>query len=178
MSFGGIWQIDIQKQLGTEYWTNVYFSDAGTLPAAKTVGDNLVANEKLIHANIVNFIQMRIRPYPSGGQQGTVYQLSGVGSVSTADYLPLFNVARVTLTVASGRPSRKYYRLPVGEADQANGTFIPAKVSSLNTSLASFITTANLTDESGNVFTAATVVPTVGMRQLRRGSKRRATPVI
>lgn len=178
MSFGGIWQIDIQKNLGTEWWTNVYFSNASSLAAAKTVGDNLVSLEKLIHGNVVSFTQMRVRPYPSGGQQGTVFQLTGVGAVGVGDYLPLFNVARVTLTVAAGRPSRKYYRLPVGEADQAGGVWTTPKLTSLNTSLAGLVTTSNVTDESGNVFISATVVPNVGMRQLRRGSKRKVTPVI
>lgn len=173
-----IWQIDIEKSLGGERWTNVYFSNAASLAAAANVGTTIVNSEKLLHMNVVNFSQMRVRPYPALGAQGTVYQLGGTGSVTAFDYLPLFAVGRVTLTVAAGRPSRKYYRMPIREDEQANGIFIASKVTSVNTTLGQMIQIAGLTDESGNAFVSATLVPEVGMRQLRRGSKRRATNVL
>lgn len=173
-----IYQIDIEKGNETERWTNVYHVQTSSFINAHTSGDLIVAQEKRLHTQHIQFLQMRIRPYPSAGQQGTVYQLSGVGDRSAGEFIPLFNVGRVTFTVEQGRPSRKYYRLPVGEGEQQYGTFLTSFVTTINAILVDFLNIAGLCDESGNEFLAVTLVPTVGMRQLRRGSKRRASPVL
>lgn len=178
MSFGGLWQIDIQKSNETEFWTNVYHCDRASFSEAKDTALAIVAAEKTIHTQHVQFVSMRIRAYPSGGQQGTVFQLDGTGAVGASEFLPLFNVARVTFSVEQGRPSRKYYRLPVGEGEQQYGVWTPSKITFLNNLLTAMLNIPGLCDESGNEFVGISLVPQVGMRQLRRGSKRRAAPVI
>lgn len=174
------WQIDIQKKLGTEYWTNVYHVARSNQAAAAAAADFWVGIERSIHSEDVQFVSYRVAPFP-GPSEGTIYPIGLFGSRPTADSLPLFNVLRVDFPAPTGRPSRKYYRLPVREGDQANGSFTSAAMTDfINQFVATFEDpdSAGLIDVDGQLLTSATPMITVGMRQLRRGSKRRLQPVI
>ena len=174
------WQIDIEKNLGTEYWTNVYYVDAASQVDAANQAVKIVDVETQLHQQKVNFTKYRVRPYPAGGASGTVYALGVAGQRANYNSLPLFNTCNVLLSVATGRPSRKYYRLPFQETDQVDGQLIPAVRTLFNNVWAELVTDPdiNLTDESGQVVNQARIDPNVGMRQLRRGSRRRLNPVI
>jgi hypothetical protein len=128
---------------------------------------------------IVSFTKIRIRPAGVVGVQGTT-EASGVsGTLETQVYLPLFNVMRVDLSPAMGRPSRKFYRIPVPESAQDNGQFVAGWTSGINGNFIPQLLAVNgLCDESGNDIVTIGMSPTVGMRQLRRGSRRRTQPVL
>jgi hypothetical protein len=173
-----VMQVDIQKRLGTEYWTNVYYVTNASYEGAIAAGLDIVEVERNLHQQQVAFVNMRVRPYPAGGAEGAVYELSTFGLITNEQYLPLFNTLNVKMTVVPGRPSRKYYRCPIAESWQASGVLDTGQVAAFNTILEDLLAVATLCDESGNPFTAIRCYPLVGMRQLRRGSKRRAVPVI
>jgi hypothetical protein len=174
-----LWQIDVQKSYGTEYWTNVYHVDRADLAAARDSGDDIVAAERAVHTGDIAFVSMRISPFPIGTGEGTVFPLSLAGQAAAATFLPLFNVARYDMAVGVGRPSRKYLKLPVAEADQENGAWTgPARVR-LNVEYSQrIVLVPGLCDVDGQPILTCALNPNVGMRQLRRGSKRKLLPVI
>jgi hypothetical protein len=175
----GTYQIDIEKQLGTERWTNVYYVTAASANAATTLGGFIVTAEKQLHMTQVSFVQMRVRPMPVGSGEGTTSPLTGTGVRIGSDFLPLFNVIRVDFRVDSGRPSRKYYRAPVDDGDTTQGVLNTASrdffQAQVNTMLANV---PELVDVDGQPWISGTVHNFVGMRQLRRGSKRKATGIL
>lgn len=179
-----VYQIDIEKSLQptagvTNYWTNVYYTNAASEAAAITTGQSVVTLEKQIHANNVTFTKMRTRLVSDLAQTGTVTVLTGTGARTASEYLPLFNVVRIDFGVASGRPNRKYLRLPVLEGDTTSALLTSAmKTLVANSYSTPLINTNAITDKSGQPILTAAIADAVGMRQMRRGSKRKVTPVI
>jgi hypothetical protein len=174
-----VWQVDIQKQLGSEYWTNVYHVDVAGQAQAAAVAEQIAAIEQDIHLTIVTFVNYRVRPYPSGGAPGTVYPLGYNGQNPSGSYLPLWNTLNVVFQAATGRPSRKYLRIPIVEEAQSDGVLNPTYLASFQDNYAEPLQLIpELVDVDGQGFGAIRVLSAIGMRQLRRGSRRRVTPVI
>lgn len=175
-----VWQVDVQKRLGTEYWTNVYHVNKGSQADAQAWAGYIIILERQFHLTTVEFVSYRVAPYP-GPSEGTITPVNLFGQAAAGDALPLFNVLRVDFPVATGRPSRKYYRLPLREGDQANGLLLPASRDGYQQTFDDVIFDPNYTgwcDVDGQPILAARVNTAVGMRQLRRGSKRKLEPVI
>jgi hypothetical protein len=174
------WQIDVQKQLGTEYWTNVYHCAAANQTAAKAVAAEIVILERQMHRQVVTFTSYRVAPYP-GPSEGTIIPIGQPGLLTGTLHLPLFNVLRVDFPAPTGRPSRKYYRLPIGEDDQTDGFINEATRLTFQSYVDTFFAepeSDSLIDVDGQPLTSGVVMRAVGMRQLRRGSRRRLLPVI
>lgn len=178
MSSPQTWQVVIQKQLGSEYFVNDYHVQATSPTDAKIKGLQIVEIEKDVHRNIVAFVNMRVRLAPSTGQ-GTIYPLSGAGDDPIGAYLSLFNVIRVDLAPEFGRVGRKYLRLPIPVAGVNNGNLTPEYRLSLQTGYTvPLLNLGFVCKPNGQVFLSGAVQTAVGMRQLRRGSKRRLQPII
>jgi hypothetical protein len=174
-----VWQVDIQKQLGTEYWTNVYHVNVPSQAAAVTEAQTIIYAERQLSMDNVTFVNYRVRPFPAGGTPGTVYPIGQAGLSASADYLPLWNTVNVIFTVGQGRPSRKYLKLPIPEVAQSNGIISSTYLASWGTAYSAALEgMANLCDSQGNPFLDVGILVNVGMRQLRRGSKRKLLPVI
>lgn len=180
-----IYQIDIEKSLtpagaNTVYWTNVYHVNQSDMSGATTVGQSIVALEKAIHATNVSFTKMRVANASPIGGPGSIIPLTGAGARSVAaGFLPLFNVFRVDFNVGGGRPSRKYLRGPVITGDNTSGNVVAGTITLLNNNyIAPLIATNALCDPQGQMFVSGAVYPSIGMRQLRRGSKRKTTSVL
>lgn len=92
--------------------------------------------------------------------------------------MPLFAVLRVDLTVVGSRPSRKYLRgvLAENNTDGPYNLVASAVTSFTNLYAAPLAGVAGLVDVDGEEITGAVVYPKVGMRQLRRGSKKKVIP--
>ena len=179
-----LFQLDIEKQLGNEFWTNVYYLNAPTgLPEAVTNAQSVITVERNIHKTIVTFTRARVRTAVEGDELYTIIPLGLAGLATlSGDYIPLFNTVNAILAPGAGRPSRKYYRTPVGEGEQVNGVLASTVVTAINTQLARLLPggdlEAGLNDVDGQQIISSAVVSAVGMHQLRRGSRRRATPVL
>jgi hypothetical protein len=172
----------VEKRLGTEYWTNVYHVQAADQAVAQAAANNIVSIERGLHYEVVEITKYRLSPYP-GPSEGTVYPINVFGLAGPAgDMLPLFNVVRADFPAPVGRPSRKYYRGALTEGDQANGNLVEARAAAVQTALARLgqegDLAAALVDVDGQALADARVSRLVGMRQLRRGSRRRLAPII
>lgn len=179
-----VYQIDIEKSYSpttgtTVYWTNVYYVNAADSAAATTTGNSIVTLEKTLHATTVNFTKMRVRLANLAVTPGTIVPLTGTGGRTANTPLPLFNVLRIDFAVAAGRPNRKYLRLPFGIADNNSGAVASTLVTAAQNNFVTPLINLNaVCDTQGQPILSGTVYPYLAMRQLRRGSKRKTTPVI
>lgn len=179
-----VYQVDIEKSFNpttstTVYWTNVYYVNAADVASATTSGQSIVTLEKTIHGTTVAFTKMRIRLAALQVSPGTIIALSGNGGRTANNPLPLFDVVRVDFSVATGRPNRKYLRLPLGSADNSAGALVAGTVTTVQNSYMTPLINMNVVcDTQGQPILSGSVWPYVAMRQLRRGSKKKTTPVI
>ena len=177
------YQVDIQKVLGGEYWTNVYYLEAISLAAAVIGAQAIVAAEKVFHSVLVSFDRASVRSAIAGDDIYALLVLTGTGAISyDISLLALFNTLNVVLGAETGRPSRKYYRGCLYENQVAFNTVDATTRTTAQDALATLIgnttTDWDLVDVDGQLILSAACAINVGMHQLRRGAKRRATPVI
>lgn len=175
-----LYQIDVEKRFQTEYWTNVYHVNADTLSAASALADQIVAIEQSVHFSDVVFTKARTSTAAPNDTVYTTntYNLAGLVG-STDDRLPLFNVIRVDFNVYGSRPCRKYLRCPVNEGIMGPaGSVSSGWISSMLANYVNPLVTLGIVSPNGSAITSGNVSPLVGMRQLRRGSKRRAQPIL
>lgn len=176
MSGMTLWDVAIKKQRVDEQWVNVYVINAPNVGAAVAVGQEIAILERAVHLVSVSFISVTAEPrtLPPGG--GTVLALTGTGSVAVStEELPLFNVVRVWLRPATGKPSQKYLRLPLRENDTTAMAVHATTAAAIDTSYAQqLLTIPELVDPQGQAFVSAGVAPLIGNRQL--SWKRRARP--
>lgn len=178
-----IYQVDIEKSLtaagtNTVYWTNVYHVQAADIAAAINTGQGIVTAEKAFHLTTTAFTKMRVQATSPLASSGTIVPLTGTGGRAGAAYLPLFNVYRIDFNVGGGRPSRKYIRGPFAQADQSNGAVSGTAFTAANAYVTALLNLSVVCDPQGQVFVSGALFPQVGMRQLRRGSKRKTTAVL
>ena len=175
-----VYKVDIQFKLNTEYWTNVFYASHPSVFAAKLWVDNLVEAMQDSVQNSVIIDKARITPAPFVANTFTDYPIGVNGTGGSTPPAPLFNVVRFVFGKAVGRGVSHYWRGGVTPSNiGADGNFSGA-AQAFNTSKAEAIGALSPPpcDRQGNVYTTFSAAPTVGMRQLRRGSKRRTTPVI
>jgi len=172
----GLYYVDIEKAYQNEFWTNRYVIAASSPSAGAATADSLVAVERTLHYTPILITRYRISddvPLTDNYFIKTV-NLAGQ-SVVAGDLLPLFNVLRCDFNVVSGgRPSRKYFRGCLLEADITFNDLVAGALTNRQNQCNQFITIQNFLDVDGQTFASASVSPKVGMRQLRRGSKRKA----
>lgn len=173
------WSLDIEKVIGTEYWTNRYMLSNPSLESAILTAAAIVDAERAVHAAGVTFTRYRISDVDPTTDNFVIVPLGTAGLRIITTSLPLFNVARVDFPAGTGRPSRKYLRLPIAEEDQDNGTFTSTFVSLINQNYGVVLGDIDeFVDVDGEPLGTGICQPKVGMRQLRRGSKKRNQPVI
>jgi hypothetical protein len=174
-----IYSVDIEKLYQNEYWTNRYLVQVADLAGGQVAGSAIANMERNFHQNTVTFTRYRVSDNTPNTDVYTTVPLNLPGlRGSVGEYMPLFNVVRVDFGVAGGgRPSRKYYRLPLGEGDQAGGILADGTVTAVDNALQPILAQP-VCDPQGQIWVSIAVARQVGMRQLRRGSKRRLRPII
>lgn len=173
------YKVDIQKRVGAEYWTNVYWVNASDLGAAGDAAADIVDAEVAIHGTGVTFDKLRVSTVGSPG----VFISTGLSGTGThtleGTMLPLFNTLNIDFTPEFGRTSKKYLRGCMGEGDiEFDEVSTGILTTQADTYITAILAVAGICDEDGNSFVTGFPKDKVGMRQLRRGSKRRAAPVI
>jgi hypothetical protein len=122
---------------------------------------------------------MRVRQVSELSGPGTVYPIGLNGTFAVVTSLPLFVVVRFDFAVGVGRPSRKYIKMPVPTAWPSGNVFLPAALTQANSLYSTpIIAVEGISASDGQEFISCSANPAVGMRQLRRGSKKRETPVL
>lgn len=175
-------QIDVEKMALGETFTNRYLVDVepGDLAAALLITAIVDAEKQMMYDN-VTFIRARHSTLAEGDDEYTMTILSGSGArgLGSDHLLPLFNVVRIDFQPTAGRPSRKYLRGCIAEGDVDGHLFIAGYEAGHAAGYISSITgQAHIVDPQGDDLVTGKMWPFVAMRQLRRGSKRRATPVL
>jgi hypothetical protein len=134
-----LWNVDIEKLLEGEYWTNRYIVSALTLADAASIADDIVEAEKNIHRTVVLFTKVRTSDQTPNTDVYRVRSINEFGELAivAGERLPLWNVLRVDFSTGSGRPSRKYLRLPIYEGDIVDGQFNSGFMATMGTSYAS-----------------------------------------
>lgn len=149
----------ISGSSGLNYkWSNVYYDEAADANTAADHGLGIWNRERPFHntnvycyevyasdlvPNTVNFVQ---KP-PIAAQQYGQY-------ASTGEWYASFACVRVDLLVAASRASRKFYHLPLVEADVVNGSALAAAtITAITTGMDQIVAIASLRDESGNNIT-------------------------
>lgn len=170
----GIYRIDIEKRLGEERWSNVYYGlPEGGQGFPLALVDAILAAERAVTHGSVTFTRTRVASTDPGDNTYRIVQHGVTGSRSfTGELLPLFCAVRVELATVAGRPSRKYLRGIITEGEinfNALGTQLRTEV---NNNYATPIAAAvGLVDLDGQEIVSAAVVSDVAMRQLRRRSR-------
>lgn len=171
-------RLTIEKMYQGEYWTNVYYL-AGDIGASGSDAADIIAAEQAIHMNTVLFTKARLDDNTEDTDVFATITINEFGArdPSGVQMLPLFNVLRVDFSAGGGRPSRKYLRGCLVETFVNFNTIESAQVTFFDTNYADVVSAvASYVDVDGDPISAGTVYPFVGMRQLRRGSKKKTTP--
>lgn len=172
-----LFNVDVEKRLNSEFWSNRYIVRATDLADANTFADAIVEAERAIHSSIVTFTRYRVSSALQGDGIFNIVNigLAGLRAIGNNTLLPLFNTLRVDLNATAGRPSRKYYRGVLTEADIA-GDAVTADFQSLLITLIDTLATGStngIVDPDDQLLLNALVHPFVQMRQLRRSRRRR-----
>jgi hypothetical protein len=175
-----LFAVDVQKKLGAEYWTNRYLVQLASIDDAGAAVGSIVDAERAIHWTGVTFDRTRVSDLVAGTDLFRIYQHGTLGLAAfVGEYIPLFNVVVVDFQPALGRPSRKYLRTPVFEANIANGEFAQSWIDQVTTQYVTpMLAVASFRDPDNQTFVSGAMKRAVGMRQLRRGSRRRTLPII
>lgn len=178
-------KVEVFKSYLGERWENVYLVDsAGEIPVTAPFADVafVIANaESVFHLPTVTFEYARVSTTAPGDGAFVTVPLGFPGLRAGSDAgtpLPLWNTLRLDLLVATGRPSRKFYRGVLGEADieftaVAEAIRTNAQVV-INAMIGELVTDASvrLVDPQGQEIYASTPYTKVQMRQLTRGRRR------
>lgn len=180
-----VFQVDTEKAIGGRPWTNRYLLVAETMLAAQVAGEAIVDIELSVHATAVQFTKWRVSAFGANSPEFVVVPMNATGQRTVADRLPLFNVVRVDLYGGFYDPGRKYLHGCLGEGDQTDGmltsgarTFFQTQYADPIAQIPGLIIGSGLPPDGQREVTGATVFAEVAMRQLRRGSKRKTTPII
>lgn len=167
-----LWRIQIEKELGTEQWSNDYLTSDLILDDAQDLASGLLAWEKAIHTVDVNFVFVLISSTTVGDRVFRHITVNEPGTLASSDYIPLFNTMRIDLGTSDSDPARKYYRCPIKESDISNGRFTSGHIGTINGFITTYLETPGLlghiVTSKGNTVVEATVQPAVQMRQLHR----------
>lgn len=173
-------RITIEKYLATqaEYWTNVYWSSATAIADAAATAAALVAIERGMYLPSVTITKYRV---DDGEPNTDIFVTTPVNLVGTSGLtgqaLPLFNVVRIDFAAGQGRPSRKYYRgVLTEEWSDAFGALPATAKTQIQEWADNLAAVSSYVDVDGDDIVAGSAYPSVGMRQLRRGSKKKNTP--
>lgn len=168
---------------GGREWTNVYLVTAADLLAAGSAAFIIKDHEILFHKNQTIITKFRVTDETPGSNAFVVVPVNEPGTGGNAvEYWPLFNVVRVDFQAQGfGRPSRKYYRLPLIENDVADNVIDPARTGAILTALSDMIADLNtngtpFVDPQLQLLGPPVVFGAVQMRQLHRKRRRPAAP--
>lgn len=175
-----LFRITIEKYLASqaEYWTNVYWAEGTTLADAATVANAIYPLERMMYLPSVIITKYRVDDGQPNTDVFTTVPLNLPGTSGlTGDAMPLFVVARFDFQAGSGRPSRKFYRGVLTELwVDAFGAISSSGMSSLTSWAQQIGDVPGYVDVDGDAIIQGSAHPRAGIRQLRRGSKKKSTP--
>lgn len=175
-----VYKLDIQFVYETEYWTNKLYVQAGSDGDAAQAANEIVGVLKTGIQNSVTIDKVRITPAPFSRDTFIDIPFQTPGTGGTSAPAPLFNVVRWVFSPARGRGISHYFRGGVTPANIGPDQKFTTDAQTFNNNLvkALFDLPSVICNKSGQPYFSANAAVRVGMRQLRRGSKRKTKPVI
>jgi len=171
-------EITTHKYLGpanTIHWSNNYNTLAADILEAQDQADEIAALEALVLWDNVAVRKIEVKQV--GASAGSTWNVFIEGERADADpnvQLPLFNCVRVTLLAGAGRPSLKYFRPPLVEAEVEGFNLTTAFTSEFDsTFVAPLSQLGYLCNQAGNLILGYEVYQPVQMRQLGWHSRSR-----
>lgn len=174
-------KLDVQKTTANIFWTNRYLLDFATIgEVTLAMITDIVNGEKAVHSPSVQFVSARVSDMIEGTDNFIVYPWTGTGAAAgTGGNVPGYCTLRLDAGVGVGRPCRKYYRVYVATSATDGPNWQASYRNSCATALATMMSQVPaLCDPQGNHWVNTAVKLQIQMRQIRRGSRRRETPVI
>lgn len=175
-----LYKLDIQFSYNLEYWTNKLYIQAAEDEGA---AQDAIAIAGVLRTGIQNQVtidKIRVTPAPFTANNFFDVPIDLPGTGGTTPPAPLFNVVRWVFSPPRGRSTNHYFRGGVTPSNiGADGNFTDA-AEAFNNSLVNqlFDLPSIIVSKAGVPYQGANAARKVGMRQLRRGSKRVKTPVI
>lgn len=163
-------------------WSNTYLIEADDLAAAVDAAAPLIGREQNVHADNVTILRQRISDTLPDTDVFTIVTAGVPGQAYVAadfQQLPLYNTVRVDIDVSGGgRPSRKYFRAPVGEQWNINGNLDTSVLTLFNDEVNGMIADVSasggmLVDPDGQAWQTAHCQLAVQMRQLHRKRRKK-----
>ena len=167
-------RLEIRKTWSGHNWSNDYLIEAPDMADAEGITLAILAFERAIHLDVVTFVYWRISTVIRFDRvfRHQAINLPGLLSASGSDLLPLFNTIRLDMVTVDSDPCRKYFRIPVTEAQQVNGVVVAGVQATFNslfaTCVAAWPSTSRVVSGRGNNVIGGVIYPNVQMRQLRR----------
>jgi hypothetical protein len=158
-------------------WRNVYVVEAPDYDTALAVGDTISIHEIDFHTVDVTIPEIVAHAYTEPARRvGKQLAVNRQGLLAFDDeYLPLWNCVRVDfIDSATGRPERKYYRVPLQKKDITGLILESTLYSTVNVACASIMALTNYVGPSGEGHSSQVVSSLVQMRQT--GWHRRKRP--
>jgi hypothetical protein len=172
---------NIEKLIGAEKWTNVYYLQADDLTDAITAADQIIGIERNVLKSTVTVSHLLVsereqpfRNYFSGARNlaGTVTPTSGELP------LPLWNTVRCEFQPSNhGKPDVKQLRLPlytdeIATIQTLNSTFRTGIQTSYVNQLVSL---GFIEDDAGNAWVSGLARPEIFDRQLKKRRRKKVT---
>lgn len=175
-----LFNLDIQKAIDTEFWTNRYTLDLATADPEQADIQTILLAERNITTTSVSFTSYRLSTATVGDETFFIVPVGESGLYSGGgDRLPLFNCVRVDFTVLGTYPCRKYLRTGLTETMVAGLYLTPTYRDLVNANYADVLAgLSSYVNPAGRSITGGAAPEEIAMRQLRRGSRRRTQPVI
>lgn len=170
--------IEKYNSLFGEYWVNVYLVNAASMADASTIAGQIALIERPLYTSATTITKAKTNDFSPSTDAfiTTIVNLAGTRA-TTGEPVPLFCTSRVDFGVAGGgRPSRKYLRETIGENEMVSMNLTTALIARLQTYADAIVATSSVADPDNQAFLNGAPWPQVAMRQLRRGSKKGATP--
>lgn len=170
-----VYQIDVEKIIGIETWTNVYHVSVADIATARARATSIKDLERPVHGTNVTFVATRTRQQ-GVGQVGIIDLVAQLGTRTIAgNTMPLFNCARVDFANGTRRPARKYLRGGFGGTD-LQGSFAHSSgfLTALGVYADGILALGGICDPQGRALTARSVITAIAMHQLRRGNRARS----
>jgi len=175
-----VYRVDIEKT-DDVYWTNRYHVNAVNPNEAFAAAQEIAAVERAQTASYITFTKARVSLAATVGVDDyTNIPLNYAGQRTATGVLPYFVATRIELYSGPGRPDIKYYK---GMADpndlNSPSVWKPAYLTTIGTGLcAALAGVEGLCNAQGLAYSTIAPAIKVGMRQLRRGTRKVTTPVI
>jgi hypothetical protein len=176
-----LFNMDSEKLWAGEYWTNRFVIQGPTLADALVTADAIRDIEIAVHTALVTLTKYRVSDQVENTDVYQVIQDNAQGARATnGQALPHFCRVRCDFNaIGGGRPSRKYVLAPLFEAEQDAGVLVNDAIAFyLLNYVSPLVNLVAFVDVDGQGFSGGSVSRQVGMRQLRRGSKRKLLPII